>query len=142
LSRDAGAVTLDDRALPAQVVLLPAPVLHLRSELIDAEGVRLVLTGELDIAGVDALRRAVHGVAGDGRRLVLDLRGLRFIDSTGLSMVLEAQRHVEARGGQLACLVADHGSVDRLLTMTRLCDVLDVVPVRPGDDRDRTPDAA
>lgn len=49
-------------------------------------------TGELDLSTAPALERALDGAvedAGDAEDAVtLDLRGLRFIDSTGLRLVL------------------------------------------------------
>ena len=49
--------------------------------------VRLVMEGELDIAGApllkDALRDIDPGAAGDPARVILDLRAVTFVDSAG-----------------------------------------------------------
>ena len=46
--------------------------------------------GELDLDTADALRRVMGEARGDGAKvLVLDLRALEFMDSTGLRLVLE-----------------------------------------------------
>lgn len=55
--------------------------------------------GDLDIESADVVRGAVDECLGAGvPRLVLDLRGLTFIDSSGLRTVIEAARSAAARG--------------------------------------------
>ena len=46
------------------------------------------LEGELDISGVESLRRGL-GRGVDGKEVVVDLRRLTFLDSMGLSALLE-----------------------------------------------------
>ena len=59
------------------------------------EGATLVVAprGEIDLATVDIVKGAVEGELGAGDELVLDLRGVAFMDTSGLRYVLElAQR--------------------------------------------------
>ena len=58
----------------------------------EAGATRLVLRGELDLATAPQLEHAL-AAAGDG--VLLDLRGLTFMDSTGVRVLLEAAE----RGG-------------------------------------------
>lgn len=52
-------------------------------------GVLLATTGDLDIATVPALRERLAAIAARSpRRLVLDLRGVSFIDSTALAALI------------------------------------------------------
>ena len=51
--------------------------------------------GEIDMATVDELRAACG--AADGL-LVLDLRAVEFMDTTGLNLVMECQRRADAGG--------------------------------------------
>jgi anti-anti-sigma factor len=52
----------------------------------------LTLAGELDVATSDQLREAARDALQAGsRRLVLDLSGIRFIDSSGISALLETR---------------------------------------------------
>ena len=56
----------------------------------DRESVRVAPVGELDIATVDKLQAEVSQLLETGfAKIVLDLRGVRFLDSTGLRLVLE-----------------------------------------------------
>jgi anti-anti-sigma factor len=57
----------------------------------------LALFGELDLATAPALEQQLETVwASDAPALVLDLEGLTFIDSTGLSLILHAQQRALA----------------------------------------------
>jgi anti-sigma B factor antagonist len=59
---------------------------------IDGERCVLVLAGEMDLSSAPAFERAVAEVLdGPMRELVLDLRGLEFLDSTGFRAVLRAK---------------------------------------------------
>lgn len=54
-------------------------------------GARMVVTGELDIASAPAFLAQLEGTAaGSVEQLVLDLRDVAFIDSTGLRALLTA----------------------------------------------------
>jgi anti-sigma B factor antagonist len=59
-------------------------------------GARIVAPhGEIDIATVGEVASAC---AVDGGLLVLDLRGVEFLDTSGLHLVVECQRRAEADG--------------------------------------------
>ena len=66
----------------------------------DRGACRLTLRGELDLATVPRLE---HALANAGEDVVLDLRGLTFMDSTGVRVLLEA---AEAAGPGLRMIVA------------------------------------
>jgi len=80
----------------------------------------IVLTGELDLAGVaDVTRELRLAETSDARRIVLDLTGLTFIDSSGVRMVVEAHARSRANGDRLALTLAP-GPVQRVFDMTDL----------------------
>jgi anti-sigma B factor antagonist len=57
----------------------------------------VVLIGELDISNTTRLRDAVASVAAEGtQELIFDLSQLRFMDSSGISVLLEATTKVAA----------------------------------------------
>jgi anti-sigma B factor antagonist len=64
-------------------------------------------------------------VAGGRTSLVLDLTGVTFIDSTGLSVLLNALRRVTRAGGAMA-LVCSNPTVLRLFEITRLDSTFDI----------------
>jgi len=62
----------------------------------------LSLGGEIDLASGPALQRALLDAERSmPRRLVLDLAGLGFLDSTAIHLLLDAQERAEAKGHQL-----------------------------------------
>jgi anti-anti-sigma factor len=76
---------------------------------------RLRLIGELDIAGVPALRACLQQM--DGTHIVLDCSGLTFIDCAGLGALIgERRRRTRANSG--LTLVAPSRCLTRLLELT------------------------
>jgi anti-anti-sigma factor len=96
---------------------------------VSSEGERVVLRldGELDLASVPTLEQAVEGAPLDSAtEVVLDLRGLEFIDSTGLrALLLQEERSAER--GQAFALVRGPEQVQRLMNMTRVDEHLKIV---------------
>jgi stage II sporulation protein AA (anti-sigma F factor antagonist) len=75
----------------------------------------LRLVGELDVAGVPALRARLRQL---GRKdLVLDCSGLTFIDCAGLGALVGEHRR-RARADSQLTLVAPSGCLTRLLELT------------------------
>lgn len=92
-------------------------------------GITLVqVSGELDLTTAPEFCRAlVRSVSPAARvRIVLDLRAVRFCDSTGLRALLGAVREVEVRAGSVAIAVAEGGAVDRTLALTGVREFLNV----------------
>lgn len=89
------------------------------------------LSGDFDMAGEDAFREALD-VLGEPAAAVLDLTEVRFIDSTGLRLVLEAHRHLEELGAVVTMRISQDGCVPRLLELTGLDAILPVA--RRGGD--------
>jgi anti-sigma B factor antagonist len=63
--------------------------------------------------------------------LVVDLRGLTFMDSTGLHELFEARRRASAEGRRLV-LVKGSEPIDRVLEIVRADSVVETV-VDPAD---------
>jgi anti-sigma B factor antagonist len=74
--------------------------------------------GEVDIDTAGQIRERLEGATATGaKRLVLDLRGVTFLDSTGLHMVLEADAASRAQGWEFA-LVGGPPDVQRVFDLT------------------------
>lgn len=105
-------------------------------EIDAATGTAVVtLRGELDAHDAprlrDLFREALADAAGDGDapRLVLDLTGVGFLDSTALGTVIGAVRRAREAGGDVAVVLPD-GPARRIFEITGLDDLLDVRPDR------------
>ena len=87
----------------------------------------LELQGELDMASVDLLEEALANADLDATRaVVLDLRGVRFVDSSGLKAILEARKAVRDGGRQFA-ITEGSAQVQRVLSLTRLDEHLQTI---------------
>jgi anti-anti-sigma factor len=95
-----------------------------------ARGVTVArLEGEVDLASIEALGRALSDAVLDSDRgLVLDLDGVDYLDSAGLHLLHDAARMLGARGQGLRLAVAPGASLVRLL---ELVDIEQIVPVDP-----------
>ena len=89
--------------------------------------VQIAVAGELDLSSAltfnDELRRA------EDRRpqtLVLDLRRLRFMDSTGLRLIISAQSRARKRGRRLAIVLGSE-PVRRLFRLAGVNRRLEIV---------------
>jgi anti-anti-sigma factor len=88
----------------------------------------LAVGGELDLASTPALEEELGRVVeSSGTKLViLDLRELEFMDSTGLSVLVKAHQRAEESGKRFA-LVKGSQQVQRLLSLTGVAQRLTVV---------------
>jgi anti-anti-sigma factor len=88
----------------------------------------VVPTGELDLATAPALEEALaRAFDSSSTRVVLDLRELEFIDSSGLRTLLTARRQSEDSGAQFS-LVAGHRGLERTLEIAGVHKVFDWTP--------------
>ena len=101
---------------------------HFRLEVRSAGRATVIgVSGELDLASSPALQEELDRVAAsDSEMLIIDLRGLDFMDSTGLSVLVRAHQRAEEQGRQLA-MVKGPQQVQRLLSLTGVADRLTVV---------------
>jgi anti-sigma B factor antagonist len=111
--RDEGAAMTVDPGL--QLMVRPA-------------GAGLVeVVGELDIRTCERLESIAGMVADRGERVVLDLTGLTFCDSTGLAVFVRLHKRAQAAGGALV-LRSPVPRVANLLTVTGLNRLFPVEP--------------
>lgn len=85
------------------------------------------VTGELDLASSPELeQRLEQFYASDSELLVIDLRGLEFMDSTGLSVIVSAHQKLIDAGRRLI-IVRGPQQVQRLLDLTGVAERLELV---------------
>ncbi len=76
------------------------------------------LAGEADVTNSDALREVLEAeMAKQPRTLIIDLSGLRFMDSSALHVILRANRTMDRHGGVLA-LASPREPVAKMLRLT------------------------
>jgi anti-sigma B factor antagonist len=106
----------------------------------DDHRVTLSLGGELDIASSPTLEAKAKELFSEGmKQLVLDLRGLEFIDSSGLNAILRLRAKCEEHLCEFALMPGER-PVQRLFEVTRLIDRLPFRRGRHGHDAVTDPD--
>jgi anti-sigma B factor antagonist len=89
-------------------------------------GVTVAVSGEVDLATAPLLWASIEPVLGNRPGvLVLDVTDLRFIDSSGLSVIVRAYRAMQGHGGKIVVRmpsaavrqVLDIAGLDRLVTI-------------------------
>lgn len=95
----------------------------------EGERLELRLYGELDLYGAPKLDDAL--VLAEGEKwpeLVLDLRGLEFMDSSGLRLILRAYARGQTDGRSVR-VIHSGGTVGRVLRATRVEEALGAVEI-------------
>lgn len=116
------------------------PTLAIATEAQDGlTHVRLV--GELDFGTAAQLVAELERLSQEDRRVVLDLRGLMFMDSSGLAVILRFHRRARDAEWDLV-VIRGPEPVDRVFRMTRTDAVLGLLDVPPSPSSDPPSPAA
>jgi anti-anti-sigma factor len=93
--------------------------------------VRVEPIGELDLATADVLREQLRELRESGfREVVLDLRRITFLDSTGIALILKEDRNARDAGLELL-LISGPPAVQRVLGICGVTDELKFVGAEP-----------
>lgn len=88
------------------------------------DAVRVVVSGELDLATAPTLDAAVRRAMAIARDVVLDLSAVRFIDSTGLYTIIGAVREAQTSGIELRISSNLRPQVARLFQLVGMAGTL------------------
>jgi RND superfamily putative drug exporter len=94
-------------------------------------GVRLAFDGELDLQTAPAFRERLAEVEDDAATLVVDLRGVRFIDSTGIGELLGAQQRARREGRRLVVVRAEGTQIADVLHVSAIDDRIETTATPP-----------
>jgi anti-sigma B factor antagonist len=91
----------------------------------------VVLTGELDVMSAPELRECLRRCIADGFfEITLDLADLRFIDSSGIAVLVATVRDLEPHAGRLVI----HNPSNQARKVMGITGLADLVAVVPEDD--------
>jgi anti-sigma B factor antagonist len=108
----------------------PQPKFDVTEEDVDDTTRILDATGEIHVSTAPRFSERLNAAIADGKTaLVLDFTRVEFIDSTGLSVLLNGLRRLTRRQGSLV-LVCTNPTVLRLFEITRLDSTFDIVGTR------------
>ena len=85
----------------------------------EGDSVIVAVAGEIDLSTADQLDAAIRDAEKtETNRIVVDLSALYFVDSTGLSVLLDAIKRSRRDGNRLSFVPSKHEAVTRLLALT------------------------
>ena len=89
-------------------------------------GLTVRLSGELDHSEATRLRAEIDALIRDtgAKRLILDLNGLDFMDSSGIGLIIGQYKLMKRRGGSIAVMGPD-ARVDKLFKMAGLYQLVE-----------------
>jgi anti-sigma B factor antagonist len=90
------------------------------------------VAGDLDLVTAPQLRQTLAEAQLDTRLVVLDLREVTLIDSSGVHVILDAAAEARREWGRLM-LVRGSVPVERMLTLTKVADRVLMVDLEPGE---------
>ncbi len=88
------------------------------------------LSGDLDLATAPELRTALHEALTERTKIVVDLAELRFLDSTGLGVLVGALKRVKAHDGSLSLVCTE----DKILKIFKITGLTKVFPIHDSVD--------
>ena len=103
----------------------------------------VIATGEIDLYTAPRLQSelaAVIASTAPATRVVVDMSGVEFCDSTGMNVLLSCLRQARERGGELE-LAAPRPAVRKILSVTGLDAVFTVADLRLSPEAGETPDS-
>jgi anti-sigma B factor antagonist len=87
----------------------------------------VLLRGDLDLSTAKQAEQGIEDAERSGlKTVVIDLRGLTFMDSTGLRVIVSADKRAR-RANRRAVIIQGPAAVRRVFEITRLDERLDIV---------------
>jgi anti-sigma B factor antagonist len=85
----------------------------------EGDSVIVAVAGEIDLSTADQLNAAIREAEKpETKRIIVDLSALSFVDSTGLSVLLDAIKRSRRDGNRLSFVPSEHEGVTRLFALT------------------------
>ncbi len=96
-------------------------IIRLETETREIDGFKVLdLTGEIDVYTAPQFKEAVNNILDSGQKhLIINLAGVRYMDSSGFGTLLSATKRLRPQGGTVN-LVKCNSSIDRILRITKL----------------------
>jgi anti-sigma B factor antagonist len=100
--------------------------------------VRLTLSGELDLSNAPTLEVSLDRAIDSGKKVLVDLDGLEFIDSTGLALIVRLLGRTDAE--RFSFVPSRSAGVRRVLNLTGLDERM-VIATTPTERMPSVPSA-
>jgi anti-sigma B factor antagonist len=101
------------------------PTFHIRTDVV-GDSLVIAVSGEVDVVSAKELGTAMERVF-EQRAVIVDLREVTFLDSSGLGTIVRGQRILGERGISLQIVAPPAGIVRRVFEITRLIESIPIV---------------
>jgi anti-sigma B factor antagonist len=98
-------------------------------DVVSGDRHRLVLSGELDLATAPELEAVILRICGDGKAVVLDLRRLTSMDSSGLRLMLLARSLCRECGSEFSVIPGEQ-NIPHLLEISGTAERIALKPLQ------------
>ena len=105
--------------MPSEKTEIADGTLLVRTEMKNGDTEVIALCGELDLANAGTAEAALQGSLAAGRSVIVDMRELEFIDSTGIAMLV-ASLNGENGDSRISFIPSTAPAVSRVLELTGL----------------------
>ena len=93
-------------------------------KILNGETATLVVSGRLDTLSAPELEKDVDGITADLKELIFDMKGLEYVSSAGLRIILKAQKVMNTQGSMK--LVGVNDSIMEVFDITGFLDILTI----------------
>jgi anti-sigma B factor antagonist len=100
---------------------------EIRPTFAAGDAIVLTVVGEVDMTTAPALAQALDGLPRTTSRVVVDLTGVTFLDSSGLSVLARAQKDLAANDTPLSVVAPPSSAVRRVIEITQLDGTLSLL---------------
>ena len=98
--------------------------LQIESKQLEEQMVLFEIQGEMDVFSSPAVKQKIAEAVEEGDHyVIIDLRRVSYMDSTGLGVLISGLKRTREHGGNI-CLLAPHHRVRKILKVTGLENVL------------------
>lgn len=102
----------------------------IQSEEVPDDAAVIAVAGELDLYSAPQLKEALLAALDNGAaKVVVDMTGVNFIDSSALGVLIGAVKRLHSREGKLVLVSVDE-NVNWIFQITGLNSVFDIFPTR------------
>jgi len=100
--------------------------LRITDHILDPSTHVIEVSGQIDLYAAPEFKHRTHDVIDKGaKKVIVDLSGVEFMDSTGLGVLVGALKRLRSTQGVLALVVTDY-DIERMLELTGLDGILNV----------------
>ena len=93
-------------------------------KVLEGENAKIIVSGRLDTQTAPELEKEIDGVIASVKELTFDMKGLEYVSSAGLRVILKAQKIMNTKGTMK--LIGVNDSIMEVFDITGFLDILTI----------------